>query len=33
VFPRGGGDATVFDRLMGVLVRVVWHNGSCDGKR
>ena len=33
VFPRGGEDATVFDRGMGVIVRVVWHNGSRDGKR
>jgi hypothetical protein len=27
VSPRGREDATVFDRGMGCIVRVVWHNG------
>jgi hypothetical protein len=27
VFPRGGEDATVFARIMGCFVAVVWHNG------
>jgi hypothetical protein len=27
VFPRGGEDGTVFARIMGCFVGVVWHNG------
>jgi len=28
VFPRGGEDATVFARIMGCFVGVVWHTGA-----
>ena len=31
-FPRDREDATVFDRRMGVIVRVVWRNEGCVGK-